>query len=130
LNGTTLLGQGSLPTVADLTWPIVGAADVDGDMHPDLTWRNAADGAVSRAAKGWAQRAVSMWQREEVQEMLWRIINPETAPYTIQVSCLDDAPRLLLSSCVSYPEGAMRTISARSRSGRSTVTPSGPRDRC
>ena len=45
LNGTSLVSQASLPTVADPAWKIAGAADLDGDGHPDLVWRNTTTGA-------------------------------------------------------------------------------------
>ena len=44
LDGVTVLGGGSLPTVADQNWKIVGVADFNNDDKPDILWRNAATG--------------------------------------------------------------------------------------
>jgi len=43
--GTIILSQVSLLSVTDLNWQIVAAADIDGDTHPDLVWRNTVTGA-------------------------------------------------------------------------------------
>ena len=45
LNGTTLLGQASLPAVPDLAWRLSASADVNLDGHLDLIWRNRQTGA-------------------------------------------------------------------------------------
>ena len=49
LSGTTVVGQENLPAVSDLgrvlSWTIVAAADLDGDGHADLLWRNLVSGS-------------------------------------------------------------------------------------
>ena len=40
-----ILSQASLESVADLSWQIAMAADVNGDGYPDLIWRNTTTGA-------------------------------------------------------------------------------------
>jgi glucose/arabinose dehydrogenase len=45
LNGTTLLGQISLPPVQDLSWRVVASADINDDGRLDLVWRNVVTGA-------------------------------------------------------------------------------------
>ncbi|MEQ1908159.1 MAG: FG-GAP-like repeat-containing protein [Vicinamibacterales bacterium] len=40
----SILSQAALGQVADLTWQIAAAADVNGDGHPDVMWRNATTG--------------------------------------------------------------------------------------
>jgi FtsP/CotA-like multicopper oxidase with cupredoxin domain len=40
LNGTTQTGWGSLPTLADQSWQIVGRGDFNGDGKRDIIWRN------------------------------------------------------------------------------------------
>src|SRR4051794_11443550 len=41
MNGTAITsGEGSLRTVADLNWSVVGTGDFDGDGKADLLWRN------------------------------------------------------------------------------------------
>jgi hypothetical protein len=44
MDGTTVVGQASLPTVPDPQWRIVATADLNGDRNSDLVWRNAATG--------------------------------------------------------------------------------------
>ncbi|MEQ1911817.1 MAG: FG-GAP repeat protein, partial [Vicinamibacterales bacterium] len=41
----SILSQAALAPVADLGWQIALAADVNGDSHPDLIWRNTTTGA-------------------------------------------------------------------------------------
>ena len=40
----SILSQAALAQVADVTWQIAAAADVNGDGHPDLIWRNTTTG--------------------------------------------------------------------------------------
>jgi C1A family cysteine protease len=44
MNGTEVTGLADLPTVADLTWQVVGTGDFNNDGHIDILWRNAAYG--------------------------------------------------------------------------------------
>ena len=48
MNGAAIVSSAPLPTVADANWQLAGAADFNGDGHPDLVWRHAVTGAVSR----------------------------------------------------------------------------------
>lgn len=41
----SILSQAALQPVPDLAWQIAVAADVNGDGHPDLIWRNSSTGA-------------------------------------------------------------------------------------
>ncbi|MEQ1908747.1 MAG: FG-GAP-like repeat-containing protein, partial [Vicinamibacterales bacterium] len=45
LNGTTLVTQGALQTVADPAWQLIATADLNADNHPDAIWRNTTTGA-------------------------------------------------------------------------------------
>ena len=44
LDGVTVVGGGSLPTVADQSWQVAGVADFNNDDGPDILWRNASTG--------------------------------------------------------------------------------------
>ena len=44
LDGVMVLGGGSLPTVADQSWQLVGVEDFNGDEKPDILWRNVSTG--------------------------------------------------------------------------------------
>src|SRR5438309_1429274 len=44
MNGTAIVGEGSLRTVADQNWQIAGIGDFDGDGKADILWRNASTG--------------------------------------------------------------------------------------
>lgn len=44
-NASEILGFGGIAPVTDTAWKIVGIADVDGDTHADLFWRNEQSGA-------------------------------------------------------------------------------------
>ena len=43
--GAAILSQAALQPVGDPSWQIAAAADVNGDSHPDLIWRNTTTGA-------------------------------------------------------------------------------------
>lgn len=45
MNGESVLGNASLPIVADTGWHIEAVSDLDGDGDPDLFWRHEATGA-------------------------------------------------------------------------------------
>src|SRR5207249_2294190 len=40
MNGTTILTEGYLRTVAGLSWTVAGIGDFDGDGKADILWRN------------------------------------------------------------------------------------------
>ena len=73
LNGTNLIGQGSLPTVTDLTWQLVATADLTGDGHPDAVWRNRVTGAnVVWALNG--TTFISQASLPTVADLAWEIV--------------------------------------------------------
>jgi hypothetical protein len=47
MDGTTLTGQLSLPTVSETRWRIAGVADLNGDGEPDLVWRHTLTGEIA-----------------------------------------------------------------------------------
>src|SRR5205809_2794953 len=44
MNGTTIVTEGYLRTVADLNWNVAGIGDFDGGGKDDILWRNSAAG--------------------------------------------------------------------------------------
>jgi hypothetical protein len=71
LDGTTIVAEGYLRTVADLTWRIAGIGDFDGDGKADILWRNTSTGdnyiyfmdGTTIAAEGYLRTVASQsWQ--------------------------------------------------------------------
>ena len=46
MNGAEKIGEGTLTTIGDANWQLVGSADFTGDGQADLLWRNTATGEV------------------------------------------------------------------------------------
>jgi hypothetical protein len=44
MNGTAVVNEGMISTVADLDWRVAGVGDFDGDARGDILWRNATTG--------------------------------------------------------------------------------------
>src|SRR5262249_42094987 len=44
MNGTSIIGEGYLRTVADQDWEVAGIGDFDGDGKDDILWRHALTG--------------------------------------------------------------------------------------
>ena len=74
MNGTTVAAQGSLPSVADPAWHIAASADVNGDGHADLIWRNSTTGAnVVWYLSGPSVSILSQAALQPVADLSWQI---------------------------------------------------------
>jgi putative Ig domain-containing protein/VCBS repeat protein/glucodextranase-like protein len=93
LNGTTLIGASTLPTVPDPTWKLAATADFNRDGSPDLIWRNPStgqnvvwylrgttylryDGLPTLVGAAWQLVAAVDVNRDGSPDLIWR--NPST----------------------------------------------------
>jgi hypothetical protein len=74
MDGTTIINEGYLRTVADMSWDIAGVADFDGDGRADILWRNFATGEnYLYPMAGLAIRSTEGYLRT-VADQTWRVV--------------------------------------------------------
>jgi hypothetical protein len=90
MNGTTIVNEGYLRTMADQNWRVAGVGDFDGDAKADVAWRHATtgenylypmDGTTIKptegyvrtvADAGWKIAAVGDYDGDGRSDLLWR----------------------------------------------------------
>jgi hypothetical protein len=74
MDGTTIINEGYLRTVADMSWDVAGVADFDGDGRADILWRNYSTGEnYLYPMAGLAIRATEGYVRT-VADQAWRVV--------------------------------------------------------
>jgi hypothetical protein len=76
MDDTTRLEAVSVsPALADLSWHIVGVADLNADGRRDLVWQNFGSGQIATwFMNGATQTGTSMLQPQQVTDLNWRIV--------------------------------------------------------
>jgi hypothetical protein len=148
LNGTTVLGQVSLPMAMDPTWQLVASGDINEDGHLDLIWRNTMSGAnvvwylngttllsqasfASVADPTWQIVAVADINGDGHADLLWRNItsganivwylNGTTLLGQANFPTVPDRTWQLVASADMNRDGAADLIWRNSRSGANLV---------
>jgi fermentation-respiration switch protein FrsA (DUF1100 family) len=74
MNGTVILAEGYLRTVADQAWQVAGVGDFDGDGKDDILWRNASSGEnYLYPMNGLAINSTEGYLRT-VADQIWQIV--------------------------------------------------------
>jgi hypothetical protein len=75
MNGTTLTGAASLPSVSDLNWQIVGTGDFNADGKVDIIWRFNGSGGANAV---WYMNGATLTGGADLPslaDLLWKIVN-------------------------------------------------------
>jgi hypothetical protein len=75
MNGATLTGAASLPSVSDLNWQIVGTGDFNADGKVDILWRYNGSGGYNTI---WLMNGMTLTGGADLPslaDLLWKIVN-------------------------------------------------------